>query len=122
MLGGARDATEVGEVERGQGFGSDVSGSEPEVGGQFGGIHDLARVEESLRIERPLDLAKGLVELSPEHAFLERGPHQAISVFSAECSAEFEHQVGHLAGDGGESADADIALEVDDRADVQQAD
>ena len=97
-------------------------GAEPQVGSQFRRIDNFPGVQQSVGIERLLDLTECLVKHWPEHAFLERSPDQAVAVFSTESSPEFENQIGHFVGNGLETRDSNIGLEVDHRPDVQQSD
>ena len=85
-------------------------------------VDDLAGIEDALRIERPLDLAERLVERVAEHLAHERAAHQAIAMLARKRAAEFEHQVGHLLGDGFRTSDALLGLQIDDRPHVQAAD
>ena len=75
-----------------------------------------------MRVERPLELAEGLVEHRAEHLLLERAAHQAVAVLARERAAVLQHQVGDLVGDRLEPPHAPAVFRLIDRPDVQAAD
>ncbi len=82
-------------------------------------IDDLAGIEGAAGIERLLDGPERLVEHRAEHLLGERPADHAVAVLGRKRSAELEHEIRNVVGDGFETGDAFGGLEIDDGPHVQ---
>ena len=112
----------VAVVEGGAGIRRLIPDAVSQVGGERWRVDDLTRIEEAVRIERPLDGAKGVVELRAKHTLYERSADQAVAMLARERPAELKHQVGDLVRDRLELSNSVRRLHVHNRSDVQATD
>ena len=96
-----------------------VTGAEAKVRSERRRIDDFSGIENTLRIERALDGAKGFVEYRAEHFLVERTANETIAVLARESAAVFKDKVRHCIRDGFELPHASLSFEVHDRANMK---
>ena len=85
-------------------------------------IDHLAGIEEIVRIESMLDLAKCFVDNGAKHFPIPFAAHQSIAMFSAQRSAIGQNQIGDVLHDRPHPDDIAPIFQIQDRTDVQAAD
>ena len=84
--------------------------ADAEVVAGVGVAHDLAGIEQVLRVETALDGLERRVDLGPEELAVPEAAGQSVAVLAAHRAAELDHQVGDLAGDRPQRFDAVAVL------------
>ena len=89
-----------------------IAGGVAEVLSQRRRIDHLARVEEIVRIEGMLNLAKSFIDIGTKHLAVELAACQTIAMLAAHGTAEFQHEIAHLLSDLPHSAYLDPLFQV----------
>ncbi len=111
-----------GIIEKRAGIRTYVARAKAEILGKRRAVHDLAGIEDSFGIERPLDGSESFVKHGTEHLLHEGAANKAIAVLAGERAAKLKHEIGDIVRDSFELANARVGFHVHNRPDVQTPD
>ena len=84
--------------------------------------HDLAGIEQALRVETVLHLLEGAHQFLAEHLLVELRSHDAVAVFAGMRALVGAHEVERLFGDRAHRLDVLVEPKIEHRPHVQAAD
>ena len=119
LLGGAEHALGGRKVEHRLRLGGGHAGQNPQRRVHRRRGHDLARIEDALRVEDLLHPLEEPIALGPDHRADELAAQPAVAVLAAEAAPVFLHQRGHVGGDVAKHPQAGLRPQVEQRPEVQ---
>ena len=121
-LDGSREPALGREIQFGVDGERPVIAAPPEIPGQVGSVHDLARIQDVPRVERPLEFQEPLVDPVAEQPAVVPATRDPVAMLARHGTAMIHHQPEDLVGDRRHLPHARRVFQVDHRAHVQAAD